>query len=163
MASRSARWHSNSAASASRIRTSDRSRACRLSFTRRCAASLTAWALSRTSEGSIAQRKRWARMASVRSGDTEDTHSFRSRPRRLRLFRVAVAHTTAGALGYGVILAVQEDQPSLLPCQGLGSLAVNVQQAAPVRLDDVCQCNLLRALRAVHSHERLLLCRVERP
>jgi len=54
-------------------------------------------------------------------------------------------------LGYDVILAVQEDQPS--------SLSVNVQQAAAVRLDDVCQCNLLRALRAIHSHDRLLLLR----
>src|SRR5215471_10643299 len=67
MASRRARWLSNSAASASRISTSELSRSCWVSFTRRCAAALTSCALRRTSAGSIAQRKRWPRMASVRS------------------------------------------------------------------------------------------------
>ena len=62
MASRRARCFSNKASSASRIRTSDLSLSCWVSFTRRCAASLTACARSRISEGSIAQRKRWAQI-----------------------------------------------------------------------------------------------------
>ncbi len=66
MASRRARWLANSV-TASRVRTSDVSESCWLSFTSRCAASLTACTLSRISDGNIAQRKRWARTASVRS------------------------------------------------------------------------------------------------
>src|SRR5215510_11113887 len=66
MTFRRARCFSNSAASASRIRMSDLSRICWLSFTRRCAASLTACAWSRISEGSIAQPYKWVRTFSVR-------------------------------------------------------------------------------------------------
>ena len=67
MASRRARCRSKRRASASRIRTSDLSRACWLCFTSRCAASRTACALRRTSAGAIAQLKMCARAVAVRS------------------------------------------------------------------------------------------------
>jgi hypothetical protein len=65
-------------------------------------------------------------------------------------FRVAEADVTGRASGNDVTGAVDEDQRSLLRCQDVRALAVNVRQMAVGRLDDVGQRDRLGALRALH-------------
>jgi hypothetical protein len=67
--------------------------------------------------------------------------------------RVAEADVTGRASGDDVARAVDEHQRSLLRRQDLRSLAVNVRQTAVVQLDDVGECNRLRARRAIRLHE----------
>jgi len=54
-----------------------------------------------------------------------------------REFRVAEADITGRASGDDVTRAIDEDQRSLLRCQDMRALAVNVRQMAVVRLDNV--------------------------
>jgi hypothetical protein len=67
-------------------------------------------------------------------------------------FRVAEADVTGRASGDDVARAIDEDQRSLLRCQDVGALAVNVLQMAVLRFDDVGERNGLSALRALHLH-----------